>query len=121
MKTAIRLLLLALAVVASLASAAYTYYFTDTMASYQPTYWTENGSFSFTTVGGYPTQIGSGDFISKVSVPDGTSSYEVKETLHNSVSGSTEFALLLRASSNATNPFQDIGTTSTGTFYAGHF
>lgn len=114
MRTAIRLLV-GFAAVASVASAAYTPYFTDTMASYQSSYWTENGSLSFGSQNGYPTQTGIATLVSKVAIPDGTSSYEVKETLHNVLYGN--YKLLLRASSNA-DAYHCTGSPS---YYSGAF
>lgn len=59
-------LLLAFAAFASSAFAAYTPYYSDPLTSPSSTYWTFSG----------------GSLISKVAVPDGTSSYDVKATVN---------------------------------------
>jgi RHS repeat-associated protein len=85
-----------LAAIAPSAFAAYTPYFTDALTSFQSAYWT--GSLSPGV---------SGMMLSKVAVPDGTSSYDIKMT----VNGSGTYDLLLRATANA-NP--TLGCNGTG-------
>src|ERR1700727_3189463 len=101
---------LAAVLFASLAAPAfgqYVYYFTDPTQSLQTAYWTSAGSPQFTNTFGYWGAYGgssstSNSMVSTVPVPDGTSSYDVRATLHFPNGPAGAFApvtLLLRASS----------------------
>ena len=99
-------LLALIAVIAPAAFAAYTPYFTDPLATFQSAYWT-----------GTLTPGSSGTMISKVAVPDGTNSYDVKMT----VNSSGTYYLLLRATPDAV-PFGACNVfTATQAYYAVKF
>jgi RHS repeat-associated protein len=85
----------------------YSYYFTDPMSSLQTSYWSSTGSPQFTNIYGYwgaanGSSSTNSSMVSTVVVPDGTSSYGVRATVHfpNGVGGAGfPVSLLLRASS----------------------
>ena len=88
----------------------YTYYYSDAFSSLNTNNWTANGSVS--VGGGLFTSSSAGSLISKIAVPDGTSSYEVKTTLSIPASGGS-YVAYLRATSNALLT----STGATGTFW----
>ncbi len=90
----------------------YTYYYTDTLTSINTSNWTENGTLTAGSGGLTSSNSNGGSLISKVSVPDGSSNYEVKTTLTLTASGGT-YAIYLRGSSNAMS-----GPAAAGTSYA---
>jgi hypothetical protein len=90
----------------------YTYYFTDTLTSINTSNWTQNGTLTAGSGGLTSSNITTGgSLISKVSVPDGTSDYEVRTTLTLTASGGN-YITYLRASSNAL-----LGPAPAGTAY----
>ncbi len=91
---------------------AYTYYYSDTLTTINTTNWNQNGSVTATAGGLTATSANGGSLISKVSVPDGTSQYEVKTTLTLATSGGT-YISYLRASTDAMS-----GPTPQGTYYS---
>jgi hypothetical protein len=95
---------LLLAALAAPAFGQYAYYFTDPMQSLQTSYWTSSGSPVFTNSYGYWGAYAGSSYssmVSKVAVPDGTASYEVRATVHfpNGIGVSSPPSLLLRSSS----------------------
>jgi RHS repeat-associated protein len=109
----IRSLFLSAVVVAagSTLLATYAYYYTDSLTTIT-TNWTENGTLSAGAGGLTSSNSNGGSLISTVTVPDGTSNYEVKTTLTLAYSGGT-YVTYLRASSNAMS-----GPAAAGTTYA---
>jgi hypothetical protein len=85
------------------ASAAYTYYYTDSLTTSLPANWYQNGTVQFGSSGfsTISSNAGDGTLISKVAVPDGTSEYEVKATLTNPGTYFGEFLFYLDATPNA--------------------
>jgi hypothetical protein len=77
-----------------------------------PSNWTQNGTLTAGSGGLTSSNTNGGSLISKVSVPDGTSDYEVKTTLTLTQSGGT-YVTYLRATSNAMS-----GPALAGTTYA---
>jgi hypothetical protein len=94
------------------ASAAYVYYFSDTLTTINTTNWSQNGSVSATSGGLTATTSNGGSLISKLAVPDGSSQYEVKMTLTLAASGGT-YVSYLRGSTNAMS-----GPGAQGTYYS---
>ena len=85
----------------------YTWYFVDPMQSLQTSDWTSTGIPQFTNSYGYwGGYAGSSSpytsMVSTVAVPDGTSSYEVRATVHfpNGIGVGSTTSLLLRSSSS---------------------
>ena len=91
---------------------AYQYYYSDTLTTINTANWSQNGSVTATAGGLTATTANGGSLISKVSVPDGTSQYEVKTTLTLTTSGGT-YITYLRASADAMS-----GPTPRGTYYS---
>jgi len=89
----------------------YTYYYTDSLTSINTSNWTENGTLTAGSGGLTSSNTDGGSLISKVSVPDGSSNYEVKTVLTLTQSGGT-YVTYLRASTNALS-----GPTAAGTAY----
>src|SRR5260370_33243510 len=79
--------------------AAYTYYFTDTLAALNPSNWTQAGTVTVNN-GFTATDPSGGSLISRVAVPDGTSEYEVKATVTLTANGGN-YTLFGRATSDA--------------------
>jgi hypothetical protein len=88
----------------------FSYYYTDTLTSVNTSNWTQNGTLSAGSGGLTSSNSSGGSLISKISVPDGTSNYEVKTTLTLTSSGGT-YVTYLRASSNAMSGPSAAGTT----------
>ncbi len=80
--------------------AAYTYFYTDTLASINTTYWYSNGSFTTGSSGLNASGSNGGTVISKVAIPDGSANYEVKAKLRLTQDGGI-YTLYLRASNDA--------------------
>ena len=96
------------------AQTGYQPYFDDNFSSINSTAWYQNGPLTTGSAGLTSADANGGALISKVSVPDGTSQYEVKATLtldSNQPSGGT-FGVYLRASSDALS-----APTASGTYY----
>lgn len=92
--------------------AQYSYYYTDTLTSINASDWTQNGTLSAGSGGLTSSSSDGGSLISTVSVPDGTSDYDVYTTLNLPQSGGT-YVIYLRGSPNAMS-----GPAATGTTYA---
>ncbi len=106
-------ILASLALLAGTAAfAAYTYYYSDTLTTVNTTNWTQNGSVTATSGGLTATTANGGSLISKVTVPDGTTDYEVKLTLTLATSGGT-YVSYLKATTNAMS-----GPAPQGTYYS---
>ncbi|MGA2882186.1 MAG: hypothetical protein ABSG13_24810 [Bryobacteraceae bacterium] len=108
-----RAILIRLAVLAAVCSAAfatYTYYYTDSLTSINTTNWTQNGTLTAGSGGLTSSATNGGSLISKVAVPDGSSNYEVKTTLTLNGNGGT-YVTYLRASANAMSGPAPAGTT----------
>ena len=87
----------------------YQYYYTDALASINTNNWYQNGVGSAGASGYTSSDASGGSLISKVAVPDGTSSYEVKMKLSIPSSGGT-YVGYPRATSNALAANGNTGT-----------
>jgi hypothetical protein len=95
---------------------AYQYYYTDNLTCCLSSgSWTQNGTVAAQTGGLTASSADGGTLISTVSIPDGTSDYEVNSFLTLSASGGS-YTHYLRASSSAKLSFSPY--SSSGTFYA---
>lgn len=93
--------------------AAYSYFYTDTLATIDTARWQQNGSVTATGSGLTATTAGGGSLIYKQAIPDAIpQDYEAKTTLTLAASGGT-YTIYMRASLDAR-----LGPTEAGTFYA---
>lgn len=98
---------------ATMLTAAYAYFFTDTFASgVNSTNWYTNGTVSTGTDGLTSTSSSGGSVIFKPAIPDGTSEYELKATLRIAASGGS-YVIYLQASSDSLT-----GPSTQGTYNA---
>jgi hypothetical protein len=91
---------------------AYTYYYGDSFSTINTTAWQQNGVLSAGSTGLTSSDPNGGALISKIAVPDGSSSYEVQSVIRLTADGGT-FVQYLRASQDAKT-----GPAATGTFYS---
>ena len=91
-------------------STGYQPYYSDTLGALNTNNWYANGSVNFGAAG--LSSVDGGDLVSKVPVPDGTASYEVKVSLTLTASGGYYIALLRSGNDTLLN------STATGTTYA---
>ncbi len=69
--------LLLVLLVPTLLEAAYSYYYSDTLATINLSNWRQNGSVTGTSAGLTATSTNGGSLISLLAIPDGSSQYEV--------------------------------------------
>lgn len=91
-------------------SAAYTYYYSDSLTTINTANWYQNGTVTGTSSGLTATTTNGGSLISKLAIPDGTSDYEVKAKLNLAASGGT-YVLYVRGSTTPSQGRPLLGAT----------